>query len=287
VIQRFLRFFEQRSKRTLAAFAIVFAILVGWLDLKSGVEIHFTLIYLAPILLTSWYISRAVGVYLALFSSLVWLVADLLGGRSYSSWWISFWNLVMRTGVFIAFALTQSQLRAKFEVLKDLAGRDFLTGLPNGRAFYTLTAKEIDRAFGLEPLTLVSIDIGGLKWVNHRFGYAAGDQMICTIAHAIRQHVPRPDLVGRLGGTAFAALLPNTASDAANLILEKVQNALKEERRKYAHPLTFFISAIACTKAPRTVAELMHEAETQMTRMKGGKNDSVQITQVDSLPVLN
>jgi diguanylate cyclase (GGDEF)-like protein len=168
-----------------------------------------------------------------------------------------------------------------------MATRDFLTGLPNGHAFYQLTANEMDRAFGIEPMTLVSIDVTGFRWVNHRFGYPAGDQMMCAIAHTIRQNVPRPDLVGRLGGTSFAVLLPNVASDVANLILQRVQNALHEERRRYAHPVTFFISAIACAKAPRTVAELMQEADAQMIRIKGGKKDSLQIATVDHLPALN
>jgi len=111
--------------------------------------------------------------------------------------------------------------------------------------------------------------------------------MMCALAHTIRQNVPRPDLVGRLGGTNFAVLLPNVASDVANLILQQVQNALDEQRRKYAHPITFFISAIACTKAPRTVAELLQEADAQMTRIKNGRKDSLQIAKVDHLPALN
>jgi diguanylate cyclase (GGDEF)-like protein len=240
-----------------------------------------------PIFVTSWFVSREVGVYLALLATLIWFAADSLGGRSYSSAWIAYWNLLMRTAVFVLFAITQAQLRARLVELSHLASRDFLTGLPNGHAFYQLAAKEMDKAFGLEPMTLVCIDVTGFRWVNHRFGYPTGDQMLCTIAHAIRQHVPRPDLVGRLGGTSFAVLLPNVASDTAHLILQRVQNVLHEERRRYAHPLTFFISAIACTKAPRTVAELMHEAESQMTRIKGGIKDSLQIAKVDDMPALN
>ena len=219
--------------------------------------------------------------------SFVWLIADSLGGRSYFSPWVVGWNFTMRTGAFVVFSLTQSELRAKFEALSALAKRDFLTGLPNGRAFYELTAREIERAYGLEPLTLAFIDLAGFKWINHRLGYATGDQMLCTIAHAIRQNVPRPDLVGRLGGTSFAVLLPNTASDGANCVLEQVHNALKDERRKYAQPVTFFISAVACTKTPRSIAELMHHAESQMTRMKGGTKDLLEIATIDSLPALN
>jgi diguanylate cyclase (GGDEF)-like protein len=287
VIQKLMNFLERQSQRTLVAFAVLITVLLGVFDLQTGVEIHFLLLYLVPIFVTSWFVSREVGVYLALLATLIWFAADSLGGRSYSSAWIAYWNLLMRTAVFVLFAITQAQLSARLVELSHLASRDFLTGLPNGHAFYQLAAKEMDRAFGLEPMTLVCIDVAGFRWVNHRFGYPTGDQMLCTIAHAIRQHVPRPELVGRLGGTSFAVLLPNVASDTAHLILQRVQNVLHEERRKYAHPLTFFISAIACTKAPRTVAELMHEAESQMTRIKGGIKDSLQIAKVDDMPALN
>lgn len=287
MIQHLLNFLERRSKRSIAFIAIGVTLLVGILDFAAGTEIHFLVFYLLPIALASWYINRNTGIYLAFMCSLVWVVADLLDGRGYSSSWIASWNFLMRTAALVIFSLSLSQLRAKFDALSELARRDFLTGLPNGRAFYELTAREMERAFGLEPLTLAFIDLAGFKWINHRLGYATGDQMLCTIAHAIRQNVPRPDLVGRIGGTSFAILLPKIASDGANEILEQVHTALKDERRKYAQPVTFFISAIACTKAPQSIAELMHEAEAQMTRMKGGTKDLLQIASVDSLPALN
>ena len=286
-IQQLAKFIERRSRKTLVAYAILMTILLGIFDLQTGVEGHFLLLYLVPIFIGSWFVSREVGVYLAFFGSLIWFAADSLGGRTYSSAWIAYWNMVTRTSVFVLFAVTQAQLRTKLNELSKLASRDLLTGLPNGHAFYQLAAKEMDRAFGLEPMTLACIDVTGFHWVNHRFGYPMGDQMVCKIAHTIKQHVPRPDLVGRMGGTSFAVLLPNVASETANFVLEGVHHALNEERRKFSHPLTFFISAIACTKAPRTVAELLHEADAQMTRMKGGKKDSLEIANVDVLPMLN
>ena len=287
MIEKLSGFLERRSRLALATMACVTLVLLGVLDYTTGVEIHFLLLYLVPIFIGSWFISKEAGIGLAIFASIIWFFVAALGGRSYSSAWIPYWNLLMRMAVFTVFAITQAQLRAKLVELAHLASRDFLTGLPNGHAFYQLTAKEMDRAFGVEPMTLVCIDITGFKWINHRFGYPAGDHMMCAIAHAIRQNVPRPDLVGRLGGTNFAVLLPNVASDVANLILQRVQSALDTERRKYAHPITFFISAIACTKAPRTVAELLQEADAQMTRIKNGRKDSFQIAKVDHLPALN
>jgi diguanylate cyclase (GGDEF)-like protein len=287
MLRKLSDFFERRSKRTVGFIAILFSILLGAVDLKTSVEIHFLLLYLIPIFLGSWFVSREMGVYLAFFGSLLWFVADTLNGRVYSSGWIAYWNLLMRTSAFILFAVTQAQLRAKIDELSNLAARDFLTGLPNGRAFYQLAAKEMDRAIGLEPLTLACIDVTGMQWVNDRHGYPAGDQVLCATAHTIQQHAPYPDLVGRTTGTSFLVLLPNTTSDAAGPLLDQLRNALQEMRRQYAHPLTFHISAIAYSKAPRKVAQLMHQAESQMTRMRGEKKDSIQIARVDDLPLLN
>jgi len=208
LIQTLTKFLERRSQKTLVGYAISLTILLGIFDFRTGTEIHFLPLYLVPIFVGSWFVSREAGVYLAVFGSLVWFAIDAIGGRFYSSVWIAYWNLLMRTSVFILFAITQAQLRAKLNELLKLASHDFLTGLPNGHAFYQLTAKEMDRAFGLEPMTLAFVDISGFKWINHRFGYPMGDQMICTIAHTIKQHVPRSELVGRMGGTSFAILLP-------------------------------------------------------------------------------
>jgi diguanylate cyclase (GGDEF)-like protein len=287
VIQKIANLLERQSQRTLVAFCLLATIVLGALDVYTGVEIHFLLLYLIPVFVASWFVSRKIGLYVAIIASIVWFGADSLSGRSYSSAWIAYWNLLMRSAVFVIFAITQAQLRARMIELAHLASRDFLTGLPNGHAFYDLVAKEMERAFGLQPMTLACIDVTGFKWVNHRFGYPAGDQMMCTIAHAIRQNVPRPDLVGRLGGTSFAVLLPNIASETAHEILQQLQGVLQEERRKYSHPLTFFISAVACNRAPKTVAQLIHEAEVQMMRIKGINKDSLQIASVDEVSVLN
>ncbi len=52
---------------------------------------------------------------------------------------------------------------AKPETKFDVANRDFLTGLPNGRPFYNLAGHEMERAFGLEPMILAFVDVESLK----------------------------------------------------------------------------------------------------------------------------
>jgi diguanylate cyclase (GGDEF)-like protein len=287
MLERLSAKLERISKRAIALLGVALVIAIGVVDFATGLELHVTLFYFLPIALVSWFVNRRAGILTGVLCTLTWLAANYLGGRRYSSDWIAVWNFTMHLGVSLVIACTMSQLRRAFDQLSSLASHDFLTGLLNGRAFYDLAGREMERAFGLEPMTLAYIDVEGFKWINHRYGYATGDQMLCTIAHAIRENVLRPDLVGRIGGTSFAVLLPNATAEEARFILEKIQRALKEERKRYAQPVTFFISAMACTKAPRSIAELMHEAELHMTRMKDGKRDSLEIEIVDYLPALN
>jgi diguanylate cyclase (GGDEF)-like protein len=287
MVQNPLASLQRTPKRLIAVSGVLLVTAIGVVDFSTGFELHFTLFYFLPIALVSWFVNRQAGILTAALCTLTWVVANYLSGRRYSSDWIAVWNFTMHLSVSLVIAWTLSQLKKTFDQVSELASRDFLTGLPNGRAFYDLAGREMERAFGLEPMSLAFIDIEGFRWINHRFGYATGDQMLCTVAHAIRESAPRPDLVGRVGGTSFAVLLPNSTSEEARFVLEKIQRRLKEERRRYSQPVTFFISAMACSKAPRSIAELMHEAELRMTRMKNGKRDLLEIEVVDYLPALN
>jgi len=286
-MRKLLSRLEHTSKPAITLLAVCVTALLAIIDFATGPELHFMFFYLFPIALTSWFVNQRGGILIAVLCAVTWLFADYLGGRRYSSELVTMWNLAMRTAVSVVIAWGIGRLRSMFDKLSELANRDFLTGLPNGRAFYQLAADEMERAFGLAPMTLAIVDVEGFKWINHRFGYVTGDQMLCTIAHAIRASVPQSELVGRIGGTSFAILLPNANSEEARFILERLQRTLKDERRRYAQPVTFFISAIACTRAPRKVAELMHEAELRMARMKNGGHDTLEIALVNASPPLN
>ena|SRR5262245_10031489 len=285
--QQLLSKLGETSKQVIALLSIFLVALIGIIDFATGLELHLMFFYLFPIALASWFVNQRTGILTALLCTLTWFFANHLSGLRYSSDLIMIWNCVMRLGVSVVIAYTLSQLRRVLDRVSELATRDFLTGLPNGRAFYELAGREMERAFGLEPMVLAFIDVEGFKWINHRFGYPTGDQMLCTIAYAIRENVARPELVGRISGTSFAVLLPNCTSDEARFVLEKIQRRLKDQRRRYAQPVTFLISAMACSKAPRSIAELMHEAELRMTRIKDGKHDALEIEVVDYLPALN
>ncbi len=287
MIEELAAFIAGLRKVTIVIFALALSNALAFISVMSGGAVDFLLLYLLPVFLCSWFISRNCGVFAAVWASLVWFAAYAIPQGIDSQSWSDWWNLLMRTGLFAVCAVTHAQLRAKFDELSQLAARDLLTGLPNGQAFYELAAIELNHAFGAQPMTLATIDVAGLQTVNYRFGYPSGDRMLSAIAQTIKQHVPRPDLVGRMGGTSFSVFLPNTTSESANAILQRVHNALDEQRRISSHPLTFFFSAVASSKPPKTIAELLHQADTQLDRMRGAKTDTIQVAALEDLPALN
>ncbi|MEV0426516.1 bifunctional diguanylate cyclase/phosphodiesterase [Micromonospora sp. NPDC050495] len=88
--------------------------------------------------------------------------------------------------------------------LRRLAYSDQLTGLPN-RLTFTRRLRRALRAGG--PVAVLLLDLDGFKQVNDRFGHAAGDRLLATIAERMGDAVRGDGMIARLGGDEFAVLL--------------------------------------------------------------------------------
>jgi diguanylate cyclase (GGDEF)-like protein len=109
-------------------------------------------------------------------------------------------------------------LKTRLSEAQDLADRDGLTPLYNRRALMrelARTAAEAER-HGLAA-SLVYLDLDGFKAVNDRFGHAAGDVVLKTVAERLLGLVRETDVVGRLGGDEFAVILTHADQAAAVL----------------------------------------------------------------------
>ena len=104
------------------------------------------------------------------------------------------------------------------------ATTDSLTGLHNRGWLDDTFDREIKRSERDElPLSLLMIDVDDFKKYNDEFGHLAGDQVLITVAEAIRSPLRPNDLVARFGGEEFAVLLPETTLDNAKIIAERLR----------------------------------------------------------------
>jgi len=115
--------------------------------------------------------------------------------------------------------LTQKTLeleRALKEKAECQARTDFLTGLFNRRHFLEVAEHEPARALRYQkPLSLLMIDIDHFKLVNDNWGHSVGDAVLQEVAHLIRNTLRDADILARMGGEEFAALLVETDEDQA------------------------------------------------------------------------
>lgn len=108
------------------------------------------------------------------------------------------------------------------EVYK-LAALDQLTGLYNRRSGELRLGEEISRAARHgRPLTLLLLDVDGLKLINDKFGHAAGDLLLKGFSERLQRAIRGSDLAARLGGDEFMVLLPECPLEEVKHVLARV-----------------------------------------------------------------
>lgn len=131
------------------------------------------------------------------------------------------------------------KIEGRTEEVFKLAALDPLTGLYNRRSGEQRLAEEILRSqrHGC-PLTVLMLDLNGLKSVNDNFGHAAGDDLIKHFAERLNKAIRGSDLAIRLGGDEFLLLLPECKIDDVRHILNRL-SGMKMERNGESVALTF------------------------------------------------
>lgn len=110
-----------------------------------------------------------------------------------------------------------------------LATTDGLTGLYNRRYFEQALEFECDRAQRANrPLGLLMIDVDHFKRFNDRFGHPAGDAVLRAVAAALVGGLRRTDILARVGGEEFAAILPEEDPGAVGVAAERLRRVVEQ-----------------------------------------------------------
>jgi diguanylate cyclase (GGDEF)-like protein len=124
-------------------------------------------------------------------------------------------------------ALGRMEVRTD-EVYK-MAVLDPLTGLYNRRSGEQRLAEEISRSHRhARPLTVLLLDLNGLKAINDTFGHPAGDQMIKHFAELLQKAIRGSDVAVRMGGDEFLAVLPECKPAEVHLVLGRLKGKITD-----------------------------------------------------------
>ncbi len=172
------------------------------------------------------------------------------------------WDLVL-------VSLVDITARKKAEAYLEYLGKhDALTRLRN-RAYYVEELNRISRK-GPWPLSIVAMDLNGLKTVNDNQGHAAGDAMLRRTGEVLskaigdKQHV----CMARIGGDEFVALMPGSDERAALGLKERIESILELNNQFYpGQKLSLALGLATCKSAPE-VEDALHNADQAMFEAK-------------------
>ncbi|MCO5732361.1 sensor domain-containing diguanylate cyclase [Rhizobium sp. SSA_523] len=167
-------------------------------------------------------------------------------------------------------ALTDITARKKAEAYLEYLGKhDVLTKLHN-RAFYMEEMNRLERK-PLRPLSVIMIDLNGLKDANDNLGHDAGDQLLRRIGEVLNGAVSRPNHAARIGGDEFAILMPGADRLAVNAMSETIQELLKINNQFYSSaPLSIAIGC-ATSEDGESVESVVKRADALMYEDKRGQ----------------
>jgi diguanylate cyclase (GGDEF)-like protein len=178
--------------------------------------------------------------------------------------------------VFIIFLLVSERTVTKH---KAAASIDPLTELFNRRGFSELSARMIEREAGLgRPVSVLIFDLDHFKSVNDRFGHAAGDEILKLFARILLHTLRVTDIVARVGGEEFAALLSCSNADAI-VAADRIRATFESAGVQVDDvPLSTTVSVGVATGAEDVdFNDLLAAADTALYRAKRGGRNRVEV----------
>lgn len=163
----------------------------------------------------------------------------------------------------------------RLEEVAEAASRDPLTGLYNVREFQRRLDKEAERSDRTgAPLSILMVDVDYLKQVNDTYGHMTGDQLLCDMAKALLAELRVIDTVARYGGEEFGILLPETGSERARAVAERLRQRIEQLRHDgVPEPVTVSIGIASYPDHGLTAAEALHNADVALYTSKDeGRN---------------
>jgi diguanylate cyclase (GGDEF)-like protein len=166
------------------------------------------------------------------------------------------WGLVL-------LSLVDITARKKAEAYLEYLGKhDVLTQLRN-RTFYVEELNRITRK-GPWPLSVIAIDLNGLKVINDEHGHAAGDALLRRVGEVLSKAMDASTCAARIGGDEFSVLLPGMDERSALAVQERITSLVEINNQFYpGQPLSLAMGIATCTSGADVEAAL-HRADKAM-----------------------
>jgi len=168
------------------------------------------------------------------------------------------------------------------EQIQKSANTDYLTDLPNRRAFFTKAEKLIPQYIKRDiPYCVAMLDIDFFKKVNDTYGHDAGDHVLKVLALYMRKHLGSA-LLARLGGEEFAIIMHGTDEDQLYTKLDDLRRDISVSQVAHEeHHIVFTVSIGVLCNSQDPLAMQMNQADSALYSAKENGRNQISIFGVD------
>ena len=175
----------------------------------------------------------------------------------------------------LAIALKNAQA---YQVAQEQAITDSLTGLKTHRYFM----EALDAEWRRSPrsgrhFSLIMMDLDGFKQVNDRYGHLEGDRVLTTVAELLEARCRQSNVVARLGGDQFAILMPETSTEQAQILAERLRAGFAADAYLASRAVTASFGIATFPVHGVTADEIMRIAESGMYLAKHEHGNNVRV----------
>ncbi|HEY6024555.1 MAG TPA: GGDEF domain-containing protein [Pseudolabrys sp.] len=220
------------------------------------------------------------------------LVAMLPSSATNDSLFASVWMTVLSTEallltissafILLAMAKERTELRHRTAAMVDP-----LTGIANRRSFLQDASLLVKKhTANPRPTAVLVIDLDHFKSINDRFGHALGDRVLEIFTDAARKSMRGSDLIGRLGGEEFAAMLTDTNREKAVAVAERIRETFAQMAQDVdGRPVcaTVSIGLVHCETPTLDLAELLAQADHALYYAKERGRNRVEVASLDMM----
>lgn len=174
----------------------------------------------------------------------------------------------VKNGIVVGGVLTFSDITSKKQVedqIEFLSTHDSLTGVFN-RSFFERKMK-LNNSQDELPMSIIFVDINGLKLLNDIYGHEAGDELIRTVAKTLKNEVENKGEIARIGGDEFVVTLANMSYESVSLLSKKIKTEINK-LEIYGIPCSISVGFDTVKDITDSFDKIVANAEKEMYKQK-------------------
>lgn len=201
-------------------------------------------------------------------------ITEKTGGENYTDSDLEMLNAIAPQ---LAVMIDRAGLKHKAGEFEQLSVTDALTGLLNRRYLEERLAEEIKRSnrHGF-PMSFMMIDVDDFKSYNDNFSHPEGDKALQIVAQTLKETLRGADVAARYGGEEFSILLPQTTSEEAQTIAERIREKI-ESTEFPKRKVTISVGIATCSNLICTPQAIVSAADAALYEAKRKGKNNVQV----------